>query len=172
MDVNRRIVILVDRFINSDLLNNVMHLTALHEVSHVAGGTRDFFPSPYTSRIGEPEDIPEVFEDQLTGRDQTNILHFDDDFLDAYAQRVGIQRPNIERFKQLILNDHMLRANIIMDNVDSLVNIINDLYDRLFHHRMWRDLRQSSMQSNISKGMIKKALLSLVAVVSDSRREA
>ncbi|MCW2473358.1 hypothetical protein [Candidatus Symbiopectobacterium sp. NZEC151] len=172
IDANRRVMILADRFTNSELFNNALHLTALHEVSHVAGGTRDFFPSPYTSRIGEPEDIPEAFEDQLTGRDQTNILHFDDDFLEAYAQRVGIQRPNIERFKQLVLNDDMLRANIIMDNADSLVNIIDDLHGRLFPSRMPRDVGQSSMQSNISKGMIKKALLSLTAVVSESRKGA
>lgn len=172
IDANRRIVLLVDRFINSEALNNAVHLTALHEASHVAGGTRDFYSSPYISRIGEPEEIPDAFEDQLTGRDQTNILQFDDDFLDAYAQRVAIQRPNIAQFKRLILNDDMLRANIIMDNADSLAKIIDDLYNRLFLLRRGRDVGQSAMQPNISKGMIKKALLSLTAALSDSGREA
>lgn len=161
IDTNKRMVILADRFFCHRELNNLAHLTVLHESSHVEGGTRDFFSSPYTTQIDEVENIYAALEDMLTGLDQTNILYFDDDFLDSYARQVGIQRPSITQFKQIILNDDMLRANIIIDNADSLVNIIDNLYKRLFSHRETRDLKRQSGQPNLEKDMIKKVFLSL-----------
>lgn len=155
-DPHQRIVIMADRFADGQSYNNAVHLTALHEVSHISGGTLDFFTSPYTARVGEPEDITEAFIEQLEGKDQCDILQFDDHFLQAYAEKLGIATPSPEVFRGLILQDPMLRANIILDNADTLATIISDFYSLLHHPRQRR-------QQHPYEATLVQALFSLVA---------
>lgn len=168
-DSEQRIFIFSDCFDTGHGYNDDMLSTAVHEVTHTALGTQDFFYSPYTNLVGEPEDIPEAFVEQLTGVDTDAPLNLDNEFLDAYAAHMGIERPDIESFKHIILNDDMLKANIIMDNADSLSNIIIDLHERLLPSRSTRDVQSLPSQSRSFDRRTLKALIGLVAVGSGAR---
>ncbi|QZN97268.1 hypothetical protein [Symbiopectobacterium purcellii] len=168
-DSQKRIVIFTDSFDTGRGYNDDMVLTMIHEATHAELGTQDFFYSPYTKLVGDPEDIPEALVEQLTGADTRAPLNLDNQFLDAYATHMGIERPDIESFKQMILNDDMLKANIIMDNADSLSNIIIDIHKLLLPSRVTRNVQSSPSQSHSFDHLTLKALIGLVATESGAR---
>lgn len=121
-----QIVLMVDNFDNPASYNNAMSLTTLHEASHTAG-SRDVFCSASTTRVGSNQDNIISLNEIITGIDQEFSLPPGDIFIDTYARKVNIPSPNIEDFKQLIKNDPMLKANVIMDNADVISRMIEDI---------------------------------------------
>lgn len=168
-DSEKRVIIFSDCFDTGHGYNDDMLLTVVHEATHAELGTQDFFYSPYTNLVGEPEDIPEAFIEQLSDVDIDHPLNLDNEFLDAYAAHMGIERPSIESFKLMILNDDMLKANIILDNADSLSTIIIDLHERLFPPRMTRNARSLPLQSDSFDRRTLKALIGLIAAEAGAR---
>ena len=161
-DSKKRIFIFSDGFDSDQGYNDDMLATVLHESTHAELGTQDFFYNTYTDLGNEREDISAVFVEQLTNADEP--VDLDNEFLDAYAAHLEIERPDIESFKQIILNDEMLKANIIMDNADSLSKIIIDIHERLLPSRATRNAQSLPSQSRSFDRQTLKALISMVAV--------
>ncbi len=138
MDSGNRIVIMADIFANNMVLNNRLHITALHEATHIQAGSRDFIYSPITRLVGDASEILEVFNEAIY-TNGNEAISCDELFLQCYENFLDISISK-EQFIQLIKTDTMLQKNIMMDNADSIAQYIADIaqsraYDHDYHRR-------------------------------------
>jgi len=125
MDSGKRVVVMVDLFEGDLALNNRLHITLLHEASHIQAGSRDFVSSPITRLVGDASEILELFNEAMYTNGNEAIA-CDELFLQCYENFLDIN-VNEGQFMQLIKSDPMLQKNIMMDNADSIAQYIFDI---------------------------------------------
>lgn len=133
MDSDNRIVLMVDCFEGDAALNNRLHITALHEATHIQAGSRDFVYAPIIRNVGDASEILEVFNEAmyLNGNE---AIACDELFIQSYENFLDVN-VSAAQFIQLIKNDPMLQGNIMMDNADSIAHYIYDIaLSRAYNH--------------------------------------
>ncbi|TKI06079.1 hypothetical protein [Martelella alba] len=125
MDNANRVVLMVDYFEDGIILNNRLHITMLHEASHIQAGSRDFVYSPITRFVGDASEILEVFNEALYAYGNEAIA-CDELFIQSYEHFLNVQ-VSVAQFLQKVKEDPMLQRNIMMDNADSIAQYIHDI---------------------------------------------
>ncbi|WP_413735966.1 hypothetical protein ACL2XP_24405 [Sodalis sp. RH21] len=161
LDSGNRIVIMADIFGENMVLNNRLHITAIHEASHIQVGSRDFVYSPITRSVGDASEILEVFNEALYTNGNEAIV-CDELFLQCYVNFLDINVSNAQ-FLQLIKNDPMLQKNVMMDNADSIAQYISDIaQSRAYDHDYRRQRRSESHSSQINSRLLEHTILELL----------
>ncbi len=161
LDSGNRIVIMADIFGESTVLNNRLHITAIHEASHIQAGSRDFVSSPITRLVGDASEILEVFNESLYINGNEAIA-CDELFIQSYVQFLDINVSNAQ-FLQLIKNDPMLQKNVMMDNADSIAQYISDIaQSRPYNHDYRRQRRSERNPNQINSPLMENTILKLL----------
>lgn len=137
-DPYRRIFIMYDALPEFDVTGvdifgrrkNNLESAILHEMSHLAADTKDFYPNeinPQTYEIGNGESLLNSFQRHLA----SGTLSDSDDFktfLSDFCQHHKIPIPKDEQgMLEIVKRSPILQANIMAENADNFVAYVKDI---------------------------------------------
>ncbi|WP_042958675.1 dermonecrotic toxin domain-containing protein [Erwinia tasmaniensis] len=152
LDPYRRIFIMLDssqsmRKAGTDILHRNVDLVDgifMHEASHLSSDTMDFCYNSFFDRIfdaGNPKTLLEKFNGILTSDSLKENKDFEL-FMHMVYSQLGITEPyDIDVAIEMIKNDPMLKANMLMNNADNFVTFIKYLSDLDNNLRQTRSLK-------------------------------
>ncbi|WP_406704061.1 hypothetical protein [Sodalis sp.] len=131
-DAGNRVVIMVD---NDRVEKHYpMHVTILHEISHIQAGAQDFLFLPSN---GQPVDVTTIlkqFYDAINNRNG-ETLPYAKTFVKGYENFCKLRLLTPLEFIERVRADKMLQANIIMDNADCIAQFVVDIGQGRPYHR-------------------------------------
>ncbi|WP_025424179.1 hypothetical protein [Sodalis praecaptivus] len=165
-DSKENVVIMVDNYHTAPNPSTQMHLTALHEASHISG-TLDFLIAPSRRYVGDASEFMEAFDDAINFRNG-EAISFDPLFFPAYGRHQNAEILNGFNFfpnqaSELISRDPMLKANIFLENADFIARMISDIAmgrKANVDYRRTRDINERTLNED-KFGDIKYLLLKL-----------
>jgi len=137
-DPHRRIFVMYDAIPEFDITGldafgrrkNNMESTILHEISHLAADTKDFYPNeinPNTFDLGNGKAMLKIFHRYLN----TGAITYHDDFKNFMNYVYWFHKipysNNEMAMLDLLRKSPMLQANIMMENADSFVAYVKDI---------------------------------------------
>lgn len=114
--------------------NYPMHVTILHEISHIQAGAQDFLFLPSN---GQPVDATtnlKQFYNAINNR-HGETLPYVKTFVQSYENFCKLRPLTPLEFIERVRADKMLQANIIMDNANCIAQFIIDIGQGHSYHR-------------------------------------
>ncbi|MGP3593888.1 dermonecrotic toxin domain-containing protein [Vagococcus sp. WN89Y] len=185
-DPHRRIFIMYDTIPEFDITGvdafgrrkNNMESTILHEISHLAADTKDFYPNeinPQTFELGTARYMSEKFQHLLNN----GALAYQNDFnifTNAVSECFMLPYTNNDiAMLNLMRQNPMLQANFMMENADNFVAYVKDISEmhppitkkikKIKKKKNWggkssqsSDSKPGTSDSGVSHQMLKRAI--------------
>lgn len=123
-DAGNRVVIMVD---NDRVEKHYpMHVTILHEISHIQAGAQDFLFLPSNGQSVDVTTILKQFYDAINNRNG-ETLPYAKTLVKGYENFCKLRPLTPLEFIERVRADKMLQANIIMDNADCIAQFVVDI---------------------------------------------